>query len=278
MKPVDSLPALLLENESERVLVLADLHIGWEVSLAQRGIHIPSQTPKLLDKIVHAVQICKPTSIIFLGDVKHAVQKVAFEEWRDVPLLFEKLSELVPDIQVIPGNHDGNLEALVTPNVRIHSSTGVLLWGTVGMVHGHAWPSPEVAAAERLIMAHLHPVVTFVDPLGFRMIKQVWVKATYDPGTLEAAMASRRKGHKKKQARRSAERGGKHHAARGQCVILPSFNEFLGGRSVNMPRQEGKSSYIGPVLRSSAVDFENAELYLLDGSLLGTIKQLHISR
>jgi putative SbcD/Mre11-related phosphoesterase len=275
LKPVDSQPALLLENESERVLVLADLHIGWEVSLAQRGIHIPSQTPKLLDKIVHAVHVCKPTTIMFLGDVKHAVQKVAFEEWRDVPLLFEKLSELVPDIQVIPGNHDGNLEALVTPNVRIHSSSGVLLWGEVGMVHGHAWPSPEVATAKRLIMAHLHPVVTFVDPLGFRMIKQVWVKATYDPGTL-ATLASRTKSRKQKQAMRSGKRGGKHQQAQGQCVILPSFNEFLGGRSVNVPRQE--SSYIGPIVRASAIDFENAELYLLDGSFLGTVKQLRTSR
>jgi hypothetical protein len=31
---------------------------------------------------------------------------------------------------------------------------------------------------------------------------------------------------------------------------------------------------VGPVLRASAVDIENAETYLLDGTFLGTIKQL----
>ncbi len=172
MRPVSSLPALLLEEQAERVLVIADLHIGWEVTLAQRGIHIPSQTPKLLEKITRAIQDSKPSSIILLGDIKHAVEKLALEEWRDVPLFFEKISDMVSDIHVIPGNHDGNIDALVTPNVKIHASSG-LLWGNTGLIHGHAWPSPEVASAQNLIMAHLHPVVTLTDPLGFRGTKQV---------------------------------------------------------------------------------------------------------
>jgi hypothetical protein len=31
---------------------------------------------------------------------------------------------------------------------------------------------------------------------------------------------------------------------------------------------------IGPVLRSEAVDLDNAEIYLLDGTYLGTLNQL----
>ncbi len=82
--------------------MLADLHIGWEVSLAQRGVHIPSQTTRLLEKMVRAIHESNPTSVILLGDVKHAVKKIAFEEWREVPLFFEKSSDLVPDIHVVP--------------------------------------------------------------------------------------------------------------------------------------------------------------------------------
>jgi metallophosphoesterase superfamily enzyme len=62
-----------------------------------------------------------------------------------------------------------------------------------------------------------------------------------------------------------------------QIFIMPSFNDFLGGRPINetRPRKElGSEALIGPVLRSEAVDVDNAELYLLDGTYLGTLNQL----
>jgi metallophosphoesterase superfamily enzyme len=62
-----------------------------------------------------------------------------------------------------------------------------------------------------------------------------------------------------------------------QIFIMPSFNDFLGGRPVNetRPRKEiGSEALIGPVLRSEAVDVDNSELYLLDGTYLGTLNQL----
>ena len=58
---------------------------------------------------------------------------------------------------------------------------------------------------------------------------------------------------------------------------MPSFNDFLGGRPINetRPRKEiGAEALIGPVLRSEAVDVDNSELYLLDGTYLGTLNQL----
>jgi metallophosphoesterase superfamily enzyme len=62
-----------------------------------------------------------------------------------------------------------------------------------------------------------------------------------------------------------------------KIFIMPSFNDFLGGRPVNetRPRKEiGSEALIGPVLRSEAVDVDNSELYLLDGTYLGTLNQL----
>ncbi|UCF59283.1 MAG: phosphoesterase, partial [Candidatus Bathyarchaeota archaeon] len=89
--PASPFPALLLRKGSERVLAVADLHIGWEVSLAERGVHVPSQTPKMLDKMLQLIKMCRPTNLIFLGDVKHAIAKVAMGEWRDVPDFFETI-------------------------------------------------------------------------------------------------------------------------------------------------------------------------------------------
>jgi hypothetical protein len=57
-----------------------------------------------------------------------------------------------------------------------------------------------------------------------------------------------------------------------QLLIMPCFNEFLGGRAVN---QKGKRrKYIGPVLRSEAININEADVYFLDGTFLGTVKQL----
>ena len=62
-----------------------------------------------------------------------------------------------------------------------------------------------------------------------------------------------------------------------ELYIMPSFNDFLGGRPINesKPRKElGAEALIGPVLRSEAVDVDDSELYLLDGTFLGTLNQL----
>jgi len=58
---------------------------------------------------------------------------------------------------------------------------------------------------------------------------------------------------------------------------MPSFNDFLGGRPINeiRPNKElGAEALIGPVLRSEAVKVDDSELYLLDGTYLGTLDQL----
>lgn len=276
LRPVESYPALLLDNLLEKVLVVADLHIGWEVSLAQRGIHVPSQTPKLLEKMIQLVKVTNPSSIIFLGDVKHAVAKVEFEEWRDVPDFFEKISGRVQDIQVVSGNHDGNLEALTTPNVKIHSSSGIILWKKIALLHGHAWPKADLLGCETMVMAHLHPVVTFIDELGFRMVRQVWVKARSKSRKLASALLKHMKIKPQKRVEEQAKKQFGVDLLDQQCIVMPSFNENLGGRSVNRRMEYGRKgrTLIGPVLRSSAVDFESAELHLLDGTYLGTVRHL----
>jgi hypothetical protein len=58
---------------------------------------------------------------------------------------------------------------------------------------------------------------------------------------------------------------------------MPSFNDFLGGRPINETRtqkDQTANTLIGPLLRSETVDMENAEIYLLDGTYLGTLNQL----
>jgi hypothetical protein len=276
IKPVQPYPALLLRRKSERVLVVADLHMGWEVLLTQKGVHVPSQTPRILDKILRLIKACKPTRLIFLGDVKDAIAKVEMEEWRDIPDFFEALEKKVSDIQVVPGNHDGTLEPLLPETVKILPATGIV-FGDVGLFHGHAWPAPELLGCRSLVTGHVHPMVAFRDPMGFRITRQVWVKARCDGERLAKSLLEHL-GVKVNADPFVLLREQFNVRLRvSQLFIMPSFNEFLGGRPIN-ERRRGKDAksraFIGPVLRSGGINLDDAETYLLDGTFLGTVNQL----
>lgn len=276
VKPAGSEPALLLRRGKEKVLVIGDLHIGWEVTLARQGIHVPSQTSKMLLRLKTLIEKNHVTRLVMLGDVKHSVAGTELEEWRDVPEFFEKLLKLVPIVQVIVGNHDGNLEPLTPSKVELLPSSGIALWEKFGLLHGHAWPTPQLLGCGTLILGHLHPAITLRDTIGYRVTRPAWITAPCDPikllhGTLKAAGISARGDlacllEQRFHVRPSIVR----------CIFVPTFNDFLGGRPVNSKRLEERRAEdgLGPLLRSGAISLDDAEVHLLDGTYLGQVRQL----
>ena len=227
--------------------------------------------------MLQLIKLCRPTSLIFLGDVKHAIAKVVMGEWRDIPDFFEAISKKVPNIQVIPGNHDGNLEALLPKTVEILSSKGAV-FHNVGFFHGHAWPAPELLGCRNLVTAHVHPMVAFRDPMGFRITRQVWVKATCNCVKLAGSLLKHMRIKVDKDPVTLLK---KHFGVKvkpsSKLLIMPSFNDFLGGQTINrraLRKNVRSRAFIGPVLRCGSVDVDNAETYLLDGTFVGTVEQL----
>lgn len=276
LTPLQPYPSLLLRSKNQRVLVVADLHIGWEVSLTQEGVYIPSQTPKILDKLQKIVKKVKPTRLIFLGDVKHTVAKVELQEWRDIPDLFETLERSVPNIQVVPGNHDGNLEPLLPESVTLLPATGVKI-GDIGLFHGHAWPAPELLGCRTLVMGHIHPTVAFRDPFGYRITAQVWVKAQCNKTRLAESVLKALKIKEAKKPTETLKTRFNIALKTSQLLILPCFNEFLGGRPINrtgIGKGGRYREFVGPILRSKGVHSDEAEIYLLDRTFLGSVAQL----
>ncbi len=271
-------PVALIKTQKTRTMVIADLHIGWEIALSQKGIHVPTQTPKLLRKLTNLISMYKPEKLLILGDVKHTVATAEIGEWHDIPDFFDELKRRMQEIYIIRGNHDGNLEPLLPENIKLLPATGTTI-GEVGLFHGHQWPSPNLLKCKTLIMGHVHPVVAFRDPAGFRITKQVWVKTNCNGVQLTQVLLQR---HKIKIEKTPEETLKKHYKVKlktSQLFILPSFNEFLGGRPLNESKPSGyarSGKIVGPVLRSQVVDMESAEAYLLDGTFLGTLNQLRI--
>jgi putative SbcD/Mre11-related phosphoesterase len=262
---VEPYPALLLQHKKQRTLIIADLHLGWEVALIEKGIHVPSQMPKLLQKLTMIIKQTKPQTLLLLGDIKHTITKTATEEWRDIPEFFETLTKKVTSIKIIQGNHDGNLEPLLPETTEILPTTGTAI-GNVGFFHGHTWPALELLKCQTLVMGHMHPVVVFEDPLGYRITRQVWVKANIDGTQLKKALIRH---YNTKQIIKETPKI-------NECIIMPSFNDFLGGRPINRKSKGTSTKYqaLSPLLRSKSTKIEDAELFLLDGTFLGTINQL----
>ena len=58
-----------------------------------------------------------------------------------------------------------------------------------------------------------------------------------------------------------------------ELIIIPSFNELCGGVAFNESLDD---DLLGPLFSSGAVDIDNAQVYLLDGTCLGALR--HIRR
>jgi uncharacterized protein len=269
-------PAALIKTGKTKTLVIADPHLGWEMALRDKGIHVPSQTPKLLQKLVAVLSKYKPDALLILGDVKYTVVATEPGEWHDIPEFFSDLKNYVRDIAIVRGNHDGNLESLLPENIKLLPATGTIV-GDVGLFHGHKWPSPTLLKCKTLVMGHLHPVVVFRDPAGFKITRQVWVKARCDTTQLSKTLLQKQRIKIEGTPEETVKKHYNFKPRTTQIFIMPSFNDLLGGRPINetKPRKKEQTpTMIGPVLRSEAVDLPNSEIYLLDGTYLGTLTQL----
>jgi putative SbcD/Mre11-related phosphoesterase len=278
--PILPYAAGLVKAQGVKTLALADLHIGWEMALVQKGIHVPSQTRKLQQNLVDLLVLHRPDRLLILGDVKHTIATAEASEWRDVPDFFVEVRKHVKEVDVLRGNHDGNLEPLLPEGIGLLPAGGVV-FGDVGFFHGHQWPSPALLGCKTLVMGHVHPIIAFRDLAGFRISRQVWIKADCDATQLTRVLLQKHGIKTSKSPVETLEAQFNVKPKAEQLFIMPSFNEFLGGRPLNETErsEDGRSERIvGPVLRSEAIDMPSAEAYLLDGTFIGTLRQLEISR
>ncbi len=252
--PVHGEPALTADVERERVLIVADLHLGIESELAEGGVGLPSQIPKVKERLLKLIQQQEPDRLVFLGDIKHNVPIISWQEWRDLPDLLSELTKLVR-VEILPGNHDGDIKGLVPREVIIHSTRGIVLGKRrrIGLMHGHTWPNPKLLSTKLLVTAHNHPAIEFRDELGMRTIESAWLRCKLKPPRFPLKLRERIKGKGP------------------ELMVMPAFGELVRGAAVN---RGIPGELLGPMFKAGAIDLEKAEVYLLDGTFLGTVSNL----
>ena len=98
----------------ERILIINDLHIGYEEALQQRGILVPRfQTKEIMELLEKMVGEVKPIKIILNGDVKHEFGKALKQEWREVMEVIDFLQKSGMEVIIVRGNHDPILAPII---------------------------------------------------------------------------------------------------------------------------------------------------------------------
>jgi len=258
-QPVPDLPALLCEHRGERIMAIADLHLGIEEQYRKAGAHIASGMERTAKKVLGAIKANGASRLVVVGDIKHSIPWVSLQEAREVPRFFEMLSGSVERIEMVLGNHDGDLRRLFTKpqitrmNIRFHADAFVL--GECAFFHGHKWP-PEKAMSKRyLVLSHNHPSVELPQGIGMSIYQPCWLRAGLIP-----------------------ERVKKHYPdveldPEHEVIVMPAMLSEARGTAVNSAR--GK--LLGPRVANGLVDVGNARVYLLDGTQLGRVKDLRAS-
>lgn len=160
-----SLPALFLSRY--KALVIADLHIGYEAALREKGIHMPDSSYPLMKRTIDfLLKSTGATQVIILGDLKHEFGKPSAQEWVEVMDLFEFLGAAKKEIHVVRGNHDSLIDRILRRyDATLHERS--MLMGTILLAHGDkALSVPD--RVRTIITAHEHPAVISKDKSGSR--------------------------------------------------------------------------------------------------------------
>jgi hypothetical protein len=156
---------LTLYLEKQKILVIADSHIGYEEALNKQGIMIPRlQYKELIKNLEPVFDQVKPELIVMLGDIKHEFGTISRQEWRDTLNLLDYLMSKSDKVVLIKGNHDTILGPLADKKgLAVRDSFFI---DNILFCHGHKLPdekSESLQKSKTIIIGHEHPTISLRD-------------------------------------------------------------------------------------------------------------------
>ena len=163
--------------ENQKILVIGDLHLGYDLMLKEKGIGFPfNQTKNTLKEIKTIIQKIgkkKIRKIIFLGDIKHNFEfkKQEFFEKKE---FFNELKKFISKSEIIKikGNHDttNNPEYL-----------DYYIYEDLFFSHGDRFFLEMInKKIKTIIIGHIHPAVVISDKIKIKKEKfKTFLKGKY---------------------------------------------------------------------------------------------------
>lgn len=148
----------------EKILAIADLHIGYEEAMNKAGIFFPrvqfKEIMKDLEKIFKETGNVK--EIVVVGDLKHEFGKISDQEWSETLKVLDFLKEKSEKVILIRGNHDKILGPIAEKR-EIEIKDYYVREG-ICFVHGDKIFAECLDKRVKIIvMGHRHPAVMLSD-------------------------------------------------------------------------------------------------------------------
>ena len=194
------------------ILVVGDLHIGYDYMIRQSGVLIPDRQVKdIIENLGEIFNIIKEKGneikkIVFLGDIKHAFSYEAEEKYDFLEVMeFVELELPKAEIVLIKGNHD-TIDFTYGGMVDYHIQDGI------AFLHGHeSFPEIFDKKIEIIVSGHLHPSITLEEKPGVKKENyKCFLEGSYKGKTL---------------------------------IVIPSFVDYYEGTPVNDYKEDYLESF-----------------------------------
>lgn len=154
---------------SVKILIIADLHIGYEETLIKEGIFVPKTAFNEMKKEILELLKLKPKIVVINGDLKHEFGEISKQEWHDTLELLDILLKKCKVI-LIKGNHDAILEPIARKKgLKIVDFYCV---EDVCILHGHKIFLEALDKKTKiLIIGHDHPAISLKEDLKQEIYK-----------------------------------------------------------------------------------------------------------
>lgn len=167
IKNIEIVDLCLLLKE-EKIVILGDLHLGYEEQLNSEGLLLPKQQfNKIMKRIEKSIKLVKKkvgkiNEIIINGDLKHNFGTINKSEWQDTITLIDYLTKNCKKLTIVKGNHDKTLSPILDKRgIKIKD---YVIRSKVIICHGDKiLEEVKQNKIEVIIIGHEHPAITIND-------------------------------------------------------------------------------------------------------------------
>ena len=268
---------LLRKYNNTKILLVADLHLGFEAEWAKKGLETrkPEWSFKIIDQLKKDIEETLTDQLIILGDLEHSfihfrsLQRNGDGPWVSSKWLREKalsyfMQEVVGTeglkVRLIRGNQDTQIIKSVGNQIQLNIEKETSLFNRLGVFHGHMNPGKEVLNSSEIVLGHVHPSIEIIDELSLRHRYPVFAKLTISRKEVLALF--------------NIQIGQEEFNLSDQVslTILPAYNNFLGGYVLNQEKTDEKSQPFS-VLRK-LIQHPKLRVQLTNGIDLGYLEDL----
>ena len=150
--------------KKKKILIIADLHLGYEEALNKQGILVPRTIFKEMKEEIKKLLKLKPQLIIINGDLKHEFGHISRQEWEETLEILDLLKgegkeKEKREVILIKGNHDTLLKHIALKKKIVIKD--FYCFDDICVLHGHKiFLEKKIHDAKIFIIGHEHPAVS----------------------------------------------------------------------------------------------------------------------